>query len=147
MCAVESAGGSAARARKASASREGGCRAIVGSGPCGCERCGAEPEEAVARAGEPLCKPRRALLRTPVLGEPPRELLRGSLGLELGELRVLVGEEPARLELEERRDQDEELTARVEVEPVALCEPLHERDHDLGQVELARAGAPRAARA
>ena len=37
---------------------------------------------------------RGRLLRAPVLGEPPRELLGRLLGLELGELGVLVGEEP-----------------------------------------------------
>src|SRR5262249_24182732 len=55
---------------------------------------------------------------------------------ELGELGLLVGEEAGRLQFEERRDQDQELAARFEVELLALGEPLHERDDDLRQVEL-----------
>ena len=57
------------------------------------ERRRAETEVAVALGREPLAQPRRGLLRAPVLGEPPRELLRRLLGLELGELGRLVGEE------------------------------------------------------
>ena len=102
------------------------------------ERRRAEAEVAVALRREPLAQPRRRLLRAPVLGEPPRELLGGLLGLELGELGVLVGEEPARLQLEQRRDQDEELAARVEVELLPLGEPLEERDDDAREVDVAQ---------
>src|SRR5207244_5692290 len=47
----------------------------------------------------------------------------------------------ARLQLQQRSDQDEELAAGFEVELAALREPLAERDHDprdvdLGEVEL-----------
>ena len=100
------------------------------------ERRRAEAEEAVALGLEPLREPRRRLLGAPVLGEPAGELLGGLLGLELGELGVLVGEELARLQLEQRRDEDEELAAGVEIELVALGEPLEERDDDLGDVDL-----------
>src|SRR5581483_2535655 len=58
--------------------------------------------------------------------------------LELGELGRLVREETARLQLEQRRDQDEELAARVEIELVALRQPLEEGQHDAGHVELAQ---------
>jgi len=61
------------------------------------KRCGAEPEVAVALLLEPLGEPRCRLLGAPVLGEAPRELLSGLLGLEIRQLRLLVGEEPARL--------------------------------------------------
>src|SRR5262249_4956261 len=105
------------------------------------ERRRAEPEEAVLLALEPLGQPRRRLLRAPVLREPPRQLLGRLLGLELRELGLLVREEPARLQLEQRRDQHEELAARLEVELAALGQALDEgdddpRDVDLGEVEL-----------
>src|SRR5690242_4852546 len=74
-----------------------------------CERRRAEAEEAVALGGQPLAQPGGRLLGAPVLGEPPRELLRGLLRLELRELGRLVREQRARLQLEKRRDEDEEL--------------------------------------
>src|SRR5207302_7670432 len=81
--------------------------------PGGRERRRTQPEE--ARLHEPLPEPDRRLLRPPVLGEPARELLCRLLRLELAELGLLLGEETAGLQLEQRRDQDEELTACVEV--------------------------------
>ena len=78
------------------------------------------------------------MLHPPILGEAPRELLGRLLRLELGELGLLVGEEMTRLELEQRRDQDEELAAGVEIELVALGESLDERDDDPGHVDLRR---------
>ena len=100
------------------------------------ERRRAEPEVAVALRRKPLAQPRRGLLRAPVLGEPARELLRRLLGIELRELGVLLGEQRARLQLEQRRDEDEELAARLEVELLALGEPLEERDDDPGEVDV-----------
>ena len=58
------------------------------------------------------------------------------LGLELGELGLLVGEERARLQLEQRGNQDEELAARLEIQFAALGQPLAERDDDDGHVHL-----------
>ena len=78
------------------------------------------------------------MLHPAVLGEAPRELLGGLLRFELGELCFLVGEQVPGLQLEQRRDQDEELAAGVEVELVALGEPLDEGDHDSGHVDLGR---------
>ena len=92
----------------------------------------------VTRRLEPFDEPLSGLLRAPVFGEPPRELLGRLLGPELGQLVGLLGEEPARLQLEERRDQDEELAARVEVELLAFGEPGHECDDDLGEVDVAQ---------
>ena len=66
------------------------------------------------------------------------ELLRGLLGLELAELGGLVGEERARLELEQRGHEDEELAARLQVELVALGEALDEREDDRSDVDLPR---------
>src|SRR5262249_42452999 len=68
-------------------------------------------------------------------------LLRRLLGLELRELGGLVREERAGLQLEKRRDEDEELAARLEVELVALGEPVQEgrddaREVDVPEVEL-----------
>ena len=93
MCAVDGAGGSTASSRSTVASRSGLLRREPRLRPRGRERRRAEPEEAVAPVLEPLGEPRRALLRAAVLGEPARELLGRLLGLELGELGVLVGEE------------------------------------------------------
>src|SRR5438067_2580116 len=92
-----------------------------------------QPEEPVGlrleQLGEELC----AALRPPVGREPPRQLARRLLWLELGELGVLVRKERTRLQLEQRRHQDEELAARFEV---ARVEPLAERQDDLGHVHV-----------
>ena len=113
-------------------------RAELGLGPRGRERRRSEPEVAVAGGLETRREPFGALLGAAVLGEPPCELLGRDLGLELGELGVLLGEERSRLELEQRGDEHEELAARVEVEPAALVQVLEKRDHDLGEVDLAQ---------
>ena len=137
MCASETwAGGSASR-RSAVASCSGSCGASLRSDR-GASGAGPVPEVAVALAGQPLGEPPGRLLHPAVLGEPPRQLLGGLLRLELGQLRLLVGEERARLQLQQRRDQDEELAARLEVELLALRQPLHEGDHDRGHVHLGR---------
>jgi hypothetical protein len=96
----------------------------------------AEPEEPVALRREPLAEPGRGLLRAPVLGEPPRELLRRLFGIELRELGVLLGEKRARLQLEQCGDEDEELAARLEVELVAFREPFEEGDDDPREVDV-----------
>src|SRR5581483_11786833 len=100
------------------------------------ERRRAEPEEALAFGLEPVAEPLGGVLHPAVLGEAPCELLGGRLGLELRELRSLLREEAARLQLEERRDEDEELAARLEVELLAVVQPLDEREHDAGDVDL-----------
>ena len=128
-------GGSAAR----SAQRGGELLRILRGEPAlgpRRERRGREPEEAVALGREPLGEPAGGVLHAPVLGEPARQLLGGLLRLEVGELVRLLGEEAARLQLEQRGDEDEELPARVEVELLALGEPLDERDDDPGDVDL-----------
>src|SRR6185437_3654094 len=84
------------------------------------ERRGAEPEEEVAALVEALPQEPGGLLGAAILGQPPCELLCGLLGLELGELGLLLGEHRARLQLEERADQDQELAAGVEVELALL---------------------------
>jgi hypothetical protein len=96
-----------------------------------------EPEEPVALRLEPLGEPLRSALDPPVLLEPPRQLL-GRFGrleiLEVG----FAGEQPARLQLEQGRDQDEELAAGVQVELIPLGQALHEREHDPGDIHLAQ---------
>ena len=80
------------------------------------ERRRADAGRRVAALVEPAAQPVRGLLRAPVLGEAAGELLGGLLGLELGELGLLLREHRARLQLEQRGDQDQELAAGVEVE-------------------------------
>ena len=128
-------GGSTASARSAAASDSASCGASFALRLRG-ERRRAEAEEPVARLAQPLGEPARGLLHPAVLGEPARELLGRLLRAELGELGLLVGEERAGLQLEQRRDQDEELAARLEVELLPLREPLDERDDDRGDVDL-----------
>ena len=102
------------------------------------ERRRPEPEVELALLLEPLPQPHGGELHPPVLGETPRELLGGLLRLQVRELRLLVGEQMSRLQLEQRRDQDEELAAGVEIELVALGEPLDEGNDDPGHVDLRR---------
>ena len=100
------------------------------------ERRRAEPEVAVALRREPLPQPLRGLLGAPVLGEPPRELLGRLFRIELRELGRLVREQRARLQLEQRRDEDEELAARLEVELLPLGQPLEERGDDAREIDV-----------
>ena len=137
MCESETCGGSTA---SASHRLDEAQRLLRGEPPLGLgrERRRAEPEVAVALLVEPLAQPDGRLLHAAVLGEAPRELLGRLLRLELGELGLLVGEQVPGLQLEQRRDQDEELAAGVEIELVALGQPLDERDDDRGHVDLRR---------
>ena len=131
----------AARPRAAAApsrASPGSCDAKRGSGRAGASGAGPRRKKRSRAPSSRSASHAGALLRAAVLGEPARQLLGRLLGLELGELGLLVGEERARLQLEQRRDQDEELAARVEVELVALGEVLDEREHDLGEIDLAQ---------
>ena len=65
----------------------------------------------------------------------PRQLLRGLGRLEVVEL-GFAREEATRLQLEQRRDEHEELPAGIEIELVPFREPLDEREHDPGDVDL-----------
>ena len=102
------------------------------------EGCRPEPEVELALLLEPLAQPDGGELHAPVLREATCELFGSLLRLQLRELRLLVGEQMSSLQLEQRRDQDEELAAGVEVELVALGEPLDEGDDDPGHVDLRR---------
>ena len=94
-----------------------------------------EPEEPVALAGQPFREPLGRTLDPPVFLKAARQLLRGLRRLEVLEL-GRRREEAARLELEQRRDEHEELPARVQVELLALREPLDEREDDPRDVDL-----------
>ena len=104
----------------------------------GCERRRADPVPAVALCREPLEQPLGSLFHAPVLGEPARELLGRLLRLQRLELGRLVREQAARLQLQERRDEDEELAAGIEIDLVALGQALEEGEDDRGDVDLAR---------
>ncbi len=102
------------------------------------QRSRPDAEPAILLGAEALDEPGGSLLHAPVLREPSGELLRGLLWLELTELGGLVGEQRARLELEQRRHEDEELTARLQIEFVTLREALDEREDDGSDVDLPR---------
>ncbi len=72
------------------------------------------------------------------VGEHPLQQLLGRLGghqlVEL--LDLLAGQHQPRLELEQRRDQDQELGRRLQVELVARLEVVEVGEHDLGQLDL-----------
>ena len=141
MCESETSGGGSASSRSVAASCSGSCgasfrsgRGASGAGPMRKNRSRSPASRSASQAGR--------LLHPAVLGEPARELFGGLLRLELGELGLLVREERARLQLEQRRDQDEELAAGLEIELVALRKPLDESDHDRGHVDRRPARAP-----
>jgi len=96
--------------------------------------------EAAAACGRlferPVEQPAGHLLDLPDLLDAPGELLGRLLGVEVGEVDLLVGKELARLQLEERADEHEELAAGVEVEPLLRGEPLAERDDDRSHVDV-----------
>ena len=94
MCASETCGGGSASSRSA---RREKLRVLRGELPLGArrERRRADPEVAVPLGPEPLRQPRGRLLHAAVLRQPASELLGRLLGLELGELGLLVGEERA----------------------------------------------------
>ena len=120
--ASETSGGSAASARIAPASASGSCgatrisaRGAIGAGP--------SAVEAVRLRVEPLREPGSRSLDPPVLGEPRGKLL-GRLGrAEVGDVRVDVGKQLARLDLEQRADEDEELARRLEVDAARRALP------------------------
>ena len=135
MCAVDGSGGSIESTRRRGSELVGALRREPALGSRR-ERRRAEAEVEVAPFFEAPAQKLRRLLGAPVLGEAPGELLGGLLGLELGELGLLLREHRARLQLEQRGDEDEELAAGVEVELASFGEMLDEGDHDLGEIDL-----------
>src|SRR5207245_5340783 len=49
---------------------------------------------------------------------------------------LLLGEETTRLQLEQRRDQNQELPARIEIKPASLLQAIAKGQDDLGDVDL-----------
>jgi hypothetical protein len=91
------------------------------------QRSRPEPPEQVATPVQPLLQELRGLLRAAVFGEPASELLGRLLRLQLRELRLLLREHRARLQLKQRRDQDQELAAGLEVELTLRLQVLDRR--------------------
>ncbi len=88
-------------------------------GPDGrrCERSGAETEVPVGLRGQAPLEPLGAGLDPTVRGEPLRELGRRLGCVEVVEIEVVVlGEDIARLQLEQRGDEHEELAADLQLE-------------------------------
>src|SRR6185295_13194131 len=83
-------------------------------------------------------EPGGRLFHPAIFREAPRELLGCFLGLELTELCRFVREQRARLQLEERRDEHEKLTACLEIELVSRCHVLDESENDRRDVDVAR---------
>jgi hypothetical protein len=71
-----------------------------------------------------------------VLEHPREELLGGLDGFDVEPLLVVGGKHQPRLQLEQRRDQDQELGGRLEVELTRALEVLDIREDDLGQVDF-----------
>src|SRR6476659_8346236 len=83
----------------------------------GRQRSRPEPEVALAFRRQTLGQPLRRSLDPALLLEPPSQLLGRLAGVEVLEI-GLAREQPPRLQLEQRRDQDEKLAARIEIELV-----------------------------
>src|SRR4029079_803343 len=97
------------------------------------ERSRAEAEEAVGLGVEPFPEPARGAAEAPVLGKKLGELARGVVGVEVLEWHlVLLREEPARFQLQERCNQDEELAVHLEI----LAALLQEREDNLDDLDI-----------
>ena len=75
----------------------------------------------------------------PILEHPSEQLVGRLLGSELRLVVLGRRQKEARLELEQRRDQDEELGRRIEVELAGPLEVLEIGDHDLAERNLGQA--------
>jgi hypothetical protein len=71
-----------------------------------------------------------------VLEHAREQLLGRLLGLEVKPLLVLLGQHQARLQLQQRGDQHQELGGRLEVELPRSLEVLDVGQHHLGEVDL-----------
>ena len=145
MWPSDTSGGSTASAAQGRGERLGLLRRDAGLGARR-ERRRAEPEVAVVLSLQPLQQPPSRLLDPAELLQPPGQLLRRLLRVEVGKLDLLLREELARLQLEQRADEHEELAAGVEIEPFPFGKMLDEGDHDVGDVDVRAAPAPRAGR-
>ena len=85
---------------------------------------------------EPLAQVLGGAAVAVVLEHPRQQLLGRLLGLEVEALLVLLRQHQARLQLEQRRDQHEELGGGLEVELAGPLEVLDVGEHHLGEVDL-----------
>jgi hypothetical protein len=86
--------------------------------------------------GQPLAQMLRRAAIAVVLEHAREQFLGGLLGLEVDALLVLAREHQARLQLEQGRDQHEELGGGLQVELAGALEVLDVGEHHLGQVDL-----------
>ena len=99
----------------------------------GRERRRSEAEEAVGLGVELVLEPARGGAEAPVLGQELGELARGVVGVEVLERHLfLLREEPARFQLQERGDEDEELAVHLEI----LAALLQECEDDLDDLDV-----------
>ena len=131
----DGSGGTAASERSATTSCAGSCWASGREGAARAARAQAEGGRTPPRAAPPASRGRA---EAAVGGEALGQLLRGVLGVEALEVELLVREEPARLQLEQRGRQDQELAARLQVELVPLGQALDEGEDDLGDVDVSQ---------
>ena len=135
MCAVDGAGGSTASTRSAAASFSGLCGASLRSGR-GASGAGPSRKKRSRRSSS---RPRRNCAASFARRYSARRRASSSAassGSSSASSASSSGKMRARLQLEQGRDEDEELAAGVEVELAPLGEVLDERDHDLGEVDL-----------
>ena len=133
MWESDTSGGGAASARIAAARCSTGCGATrSGTGASGADRDGSSGQLAL----QPPLEPAGCLLDPTVLLESPRKLFGRLLGRELGKVHVLLRKELARLQFEQRGDEDEELAAGLQVGTLPLGQPLDEGDDDVGDVHV-----------
>ena len=85
---------------------------------------------------EPLAQVLRGAAVAVVLEHAREQLLGGLLRLEVDALLVLARQHQPRLQLEQGRDQHEELGGGLEIELAGALEVLDVGEHDLGQVDL-----------
>ena len=135
MCESDTFGGGTANPRSAVASASGSWAASLRSA-FGASGAGPRRKKRLALLREALAQPDGRFLHAAVLGEPPRQLLGGLLGVELGELGALLREQLPCLDLEQRGDQHEKLAAGLEIDLVTCRQVLDEGDDDLRDVDL-----------
>jgi hypothetical protein len=70
------------------------------------------------------------------LEHPRQQFLRRLPGFEVGQVGVLARQHEPRLELQQRRDQHEELRRHLQVELATRLEVVEVRDDDLGELDL-----------
>jgi hypothetical protein len=97
------------------------------------------PEAVGGLGGEPFAQPRTCLAEARVLDHPRQKLLGRLLRAELVRVVALVlGQQQARLDLEQRGDQDKKLGDRLEIEASLALEMVDICDDDGGELDVAQ---------